>query len=171
MRAWSFYTVNGDPTYAGHEGYDDVLGEHYSYDSDVPNHKRVGVGDLIVLRDQDGSLGIASIVQIITGQGSKVHRRCPTCQTSQIDERKTLSPRYRCTNGHTFTRAAKTTDVVESFRAEFGPTYVAFEAISRAELNALCVARSQQNAIRELHVDQLLRKLRAHGLNLVFTAH
>lgn len=102
MRAWSFYTSSDRATYAGHDGYDDELRSRYSYDSGVPNHAGPVAGDVVVIRDESGSLGVGFIERVDTQDGSKRRRHCPACGTSQLDRRATMRPTFRCTNGHTF---------------------------------------------------------------------
>jgi homoserine kinase len=58
-RAWLLLAYGEEQTYAGHSGYDDVVQEVYRYDNFVPNYKRISEGDLVVVRDQKGLLGLA----------------------------------------------------------------------------------------------------------------
>src|SRR3954451_15601765 len=92
VQGWSFYIAAANSTYAGHEGYDDVLEAQYAYDSSVPNHNRVCSGDFAVLRDAEGSLGVAFIEAIDSREGTKRRRRCPTCGSSQVEVRARLTP-------------------------------------------------------------------------------
>ncbi|UQI49694.1 hypothetical protein M1P56_35490 (plasmid) [Streptomyces sp. HU2014] len=48
--AWSFLVVGEERQFQGNAGYEDVIEESYSYDSTVGNHRRVSVGDLVVVR-------------------------------------------------------------------------------------------------------------------------
>jgi putative restriction endonuclease len=164
VRAWSFYMHSGRNPYAGHAGYDDLLGRWYSYDSDVANHRNVGVGDLIVLRDAHACLGLGFIEDIDQSKTTKRHHRCPECNTSQLKTRTTLSPKYRCTHGHTFDDPMTTEDPVTRYRAEFPLTYLDFDGLTRDDLERLSISRSQQNAIRELDLNRALRRLREAGI-------
>jgi hypothetical protein len=164
MRSWSFYTSSASDTYAGHEGYDDELGSRYSYDSGVPNHSGPRPGDVIVLRDESGSRGVAFIEQIHTEEGSKLRRHCPYCGTSQMERRITLSPKFRCTNGHTFENPKQRSTRVVHYRAEYGGTFRECRELEPKEIEALCLARSKQNAIRELDLDRTFRALRRRGI-------
>ena len=171
MKAWSLYTHVLGNTYAGHEGYDDVLGFRYSYDSGVPNHLQVSVGDLIVPRDGSGSLGAAFVERIADKAGTKTRRRCPTCTTPQIEERISMVPRYRCTKGHVFDDPRVTEDAATLYRAEYGKSFAGTTDIGPDELEALCLARSWQNAIREIDLDRTLAALRRRGILPAFTTH
>jgi hypothetical protein len=164
MRAWSLYTTSTRDAYAGHEGYDDELRSRYAYDSGVPNHAGPAPGDVIVLRDESGALGIAFLEHVHSKAGLKRRRHCPVCGTSQLDRRKTTSPRFRCTRGHTFESPDEREHAVQLYRAEYGTSFLPFTGFDSAELESVCLARSRQNAIRELGLDQILAKLRDHGV-------
>ena len=169
MRAWSLFSHDTANPYAGHGGYDDVPGRRYSYDSDVPNHRNVAIGDLIIVRGPDASHGAGFVSRIKETKGTKQHNRCPQCRTSQLERRKTLSPPFRCTNGHAFDKPVQTEDPVTRFRAEFGSSYLETEVLSRGDLEHLSLRRSQQNAMRELHLGDTLALLRRAGVIPTFT--
>ena len=81
---------------AGLDGYIDVTGREYSYDSTVPNHAQLKVGDRIVTRLEDQIIGVGKIYSIGIGSKKKVNRRCPSCNATDIRERKEQKPRFRC---------------------------------------------------------------------------
>ena len=89
---WSLLTVGDDRQYGGNTGYDDQASEIYRYDSKVPNYRRIRPGDIILLRDQKYAFGVAVIEEITTEEGQKEHQRCPSCRTTKIKERKTMTP-------------------------------------------------------------------------------
>ena len=80
----------------GIDSYRDITGEAYHYDSLVPNHKRLKVGDHVILRKEKSILGIASIKGIEVSRASKLHRRCPHCNATDIRERSGLRPAWKC---------------------------------------------------------------------------
>jgi hypothetical protein len=164
VRAWSFYTNVQENTYAGHDGYEDVLGSVYSYDDSVPNHLQVTEGDLIVLRDGSGSLGVGFVESIVARAGKKFRRRCPACGTAEIEARKTKTPLYRCTNGHTFeeSECVNAEDDAQIYCASYRASFLAIDAIGTDELESLSLARAWQNAIRELELGGILSLLRKH---------
>jgi hypothetical protein len=164
VRAWSLYAHAGENPYAGHTGYDDSAGRHYSYDSRVANHRQVRVGDLVVVRGPDTSHGAGFIPQVSEDEGIKIYSRCPTCKTSQLERRKTLSPIFRCTNGHTFDEPIKSEERVTRYRAEFAPGYLELDDFGAETIDALCLHGSRQNAIRELDLQHVLAALRKHGV-------
>jgi hypothetical protein len=162
MRAWSLYMNVGDNAYPGHSGYADVLGSVYCYDSAVANHRRVAAGDLIVLRNEFGSLGVGFIERIDEELGTKNRRRCPECNTSQLERRTTIAPAFRCTNGHVFAEPVAAEEPMTLYRAQCARGYVEFESLGRDKLESLCLAKSRQNAIRELDLDRTLAALREY---------
>ena len=119
-RAWSCITLGEERQYGGNIGYDDELTSRYSYDSNVANHKRIAAGDLIVLRDNSHAPGLAQIDRVTHETGTKLIRRCPTCNTTGIKERQTKRPRWRCNNGHEFDTPRESEETVERYVAHFG---------------------------------------------------
>ena len=80
----------------GIDGYQDITGESYYYDSLVPNHKKLASGDSIVLRKDNKILGVGEIAQVLEKDDTKSHRRCPECESTDIRERTTKSPQWKC---------------------------------------------------------------------------
>lgn len=103
----------------GIDGYRDVTGESYQYDSLVPNHKRLKPGDGVVLRKENAILGVATVKDIKVKRGvEKVHRRCPHCSSTDIRERSGLSPKWMCPRCRSqFDHPRFTTSTVDSYTA------------------------------------------------------
>jgi len=80
----------------GIDAYFDSTGEYYQYDSMVPNHKQVSPGDLVVLRKEAEIVGIGIIGAITQNPDTKTHRRCPSCNSTDIRERKHKAPCWKC---------------------------------------------------------------------------
>jgi len=80
----------------GIDGYQDKTGELYKYDSLVPNHKQFGIGDYVVLRKENEILGVGRVGNIAQEADAKIHRRCPECSSTDIRERSTKSPKWKC---------------------------------------------------------------------------
>lgn len=81
---------------AGLDGYADVTGRSYRYDSTVPNHADLAVGDRLVIRLEDKIAGVGVIESIDIGHKQKVNRRCPFCNKTDIRERNNKVPKFRC---------------------------------------------------------------------------
>lgn len=80
----------------GIDGYRDSTGESYQYDSLVPNHRNLAAGDLAVLRKESKIIGVGTIGVISATTDAKIHRRCPKCNSTDIRERTTKQPKWKC---------------------------------------------------------------------------
>ena len=138
--------------------------QHYSWDETVPNARYPAVGDLVILRDSDGSLGFGWLEALHEGTGRKQRRKCPVCGTSQLEQRKTVAPPYRCRHGHVFADPEYETLRVDVYRGWYARSFQPMRLLTPPELEELCLARSRQNAIRELDIDKTLGRLRDHGI-------
>ena len=154
VTAWSLLTLNASDTqFAGNEGYDDRLESYYSWDSTVPSHARVSVGDIAVPRDSSCFFGLARIADITTRTGDKDRFRCPNCRHTGFKARTTVSPHYRCYACKAEFDAPQTDRIrgVVFYKAEYGKTWRPFAPTLRiSELDSAYVNRSAQHAIREM---------------------
>ena len=104
----------------GIDKYSDVTGKAYHYDSLVPNYKRLKAGDLVVLRTNDRIYGTGMISNISSMEGVKTHRRCTKCRSTDIRERTTKKPNFKCGNcAHEFDAPIQTQASVQEFIANF----------------------------------------------------
>jgi ribosomal protein L37AE/L43A len=102
----------------GIDGYQDKTGELYNYDSLVPNHKQLGSGDYVVLRKENDILGVGRVGHISQEADAKIHRRCPECRSTDIRERSTKSPQWKCGKcANEFETPSETIVEVQSFEA------------------------------------------------------
>jgi len=166
VQAWTFLALGDSRQFAGNTGYDDSPARHYRYDSTVPNHRHVGVGDLAVIRDADRALGMGWIGRIDEYPGRKLRRRCPQCGTTALKTRHEKQPRFRCDNGHECDHPREETVEVVCYCAEYGNSWRPLHAhIDAATLAPLYVAKAQQHAIRKLHFEHfaaIFRELPLH---------
>jgi hypothetical protein len=82
----------------GIDGYRDATGELYHYDSFVPNHRSVSAGDFVVLRKEHEIIGIGTVDSIAEAADAKIHRRCPSCGSTDIRERASRHPNGSAAN-------------------------------------------------------------------------
>lgn len=102
----------------GIDGYRDRTGESYHYDSHVPNHLIVATGDFAVLRKESEIIGVGTIGEISETATEKTLRRCPKCDSSDIRERDTKQPKFKCGKcPEEFSEPKETTKEVRSFVA------------------------------------------------------
>jgi putative restriction endonuclease len=172
--AWLLSVFGEERQYAGNKGYEDDVLQRYEYDSNVANHLRMGLGDLVVLRDPTKMLGVASIHRIDEVEGIKIQLRCTeaNCGTTSLKERTSKSPRYRCSNGHEFqTPIVREIDVVKK-TAFFGNSFrSAPSAVPLEDLRDCCPRRSDQLSIQELSVAAVIGRLLAARSDLADLVH
>lgn len=102
----------------GIDGYRDATGESYHYDSLVPNHRNVATGDFAVLRKESEIIGIGTVGDIVETTDAKIHRRCPKCDSTDIRERATKQPKWKCGKcAEEFSEPKETKAEVRSFVA------------------------------------------------------
>jgi len=105
----------------GIDGYSDDTGITYNYDNLVPNYKKVKRNDLVIIRKENEIVGTAEINSIEESVSEKIHRRCVDCNTTDIRERKTKSPTFKCGNCATeFDEPIITTTEITAFTAHLG---------------------------------------------------
>lgn len=166
--AWLVLVVpDGARQHGGNDGYDDVMEQHYSWDSTVPNHARVSVGDHIILWDKEQLLGVSIIEEIERGETTKLRHRCPACHRANFKARQSLIPRYRCFScGHQFaeqemeSRAAQV--ITYRSRHDGAWTDLAGE-LDGATLRRLADSSRSQHSIRSIDWERFAARLRLEG--------
>jgi hypothetical protein len=164
-RAWSLLTLSGNRDFQGNDGYADITGETYMYDSTVTNHARLGVGDLIFLRDRKMAFGAASLERIEAEPNRKKLRKlCPSCRRTGFKRRITETPRYLCLDcRHTFDEPATVEVPVTVYTAYYGGTWYSLDgAVANADLEEVAANNAKQQSIRPLDpagAADLLRRL------------
>lgn len=167
-RAWSLLTLSGNRDFQGNDGYEDVTGATYTYDSTVQHHKDLAVGHVVLLRDREWALGAARVERIDTvPERIKIRKRCPSCASTDFKHRKRLQPTYRCTScGHEFEVPANEDVSVTVYTAHYERSWRPFDRImSKADLEQLATNRSTQQSIRPLDLVRVTERL--NGLQLV----
>jgi hypothetical protein len=155
-RAWLVLAFGDHRQYAGNAGYEDVISREYRYDTNVPNHKRVAVGDVLVIREPEGLAGFALVEEIREEPATKQRLRCPVCRTSALKRRERRTPVFRCDNGHEFDAPEVEAVSVTQFTAVLGDSFLpAPVAVPLADLTAACPRWNGQLAIQELELGRL----------------
>jgi hypothetical protein len=166
-RTWMVLTFGLDRQYAGNEGYADDPRSSFGYDSLVPNHKHVRRGDLVIIRNPKHVVGVGRIENIRKRRGTKLQSRCPTCNTTALKSRTTLTPRYRCVNGHEFQTPLTQQKACMLYRANYGGSFVdSPDAVSVATLRNACIRPSDQLAIQQVDLLAIRPLLLAHNPEL-----
>lgn len=81
--------------HGGNLGYDDDIQGCYRYDSTVPNHAGLAVGDVVLIRSKLQLEGFARVERIESRPTTKVRLRCRNCNKTTLKPRATL-PKFRC---------------------------------------------------------------------------
>ena len=151
--------------HGGNAGYDDQYDAYYSWDSNVPNHTKIQVGDPVAVWDKERLLGVSVIEEIEKTPGTKVLSRCPVCRTTRISPRKRAVPRYRCMKcRHEFDVALAEVAEVDIYRARYDAAWTTLEGVlGEQELRATAVHPGDFNAMRPLDWSALRRALVSKG--------
>lgn len=152
QRAWLLMAAGDNRGHGGNSGYDDQFDTYYSWDSNVPNHKNLRVGDPIALWDKERLLGVSVIEEITTSPGVKLLNRCPECRTTRISERKKAEPRYRCMKcRHEFAEPVPELVEVLQYQARYDAAWTSLDGLfGEHELRSLAVNAGDINAMRPL---------------------
>jgi ribosomal protein L37AE/L43A len=151
-RAWLLMAAGENRGHGGNIGYDDQLDSYYSWDSKVPNHRNLQVGDPVALWDKERLLGVSVIEQIETSTGHKTHLRCPQCQLTRIQPRKNAELRFRCSKcRHEFeTPVVEQVDVM-LYTARYDAAWTSLDGLlDRHELKQLNTSKGSINSMRQL---------------------
>ncbi|MFY0579291.1 HNH endonuclease [Cystobacter fuscus] len=149
-------TLGDEREYAGNGGYADELQSVYRYDSLVPNHKRIAVGDLLILRNKAKVLGTARVSRISSENGHKELRRCPKCLVANIKIRKYKRPKYKCRANHEFKKFIKDSKECMFFAAHFDGTFRSLDnELTVKQVRVACPKYNGQLAMQELRLEQL----------------
>lgn len=142
----------------GNAGYEDVLGQRYTWDETVANGRSLQSGDLIVLWDSDFVLGVSWIDTIVEWPDKKERFRCPNCSRTKFHMRKTQEPRYRCTICLTeFDHPdIEMLENISFFRASYERTWQELDlGMPKSALESALLSRARQNSIRELDFETI----------------
>jgi hypothetical protein len=145
--------------------YDDALGHQYEYDSHVVNHKRVTVGDVLVVRDRHLVYGYGVVETIEQRPDMKVMQRCPECRSADIKLRATREPAYRCNDcREEFDIPISEPKGIIKYVAAYGSWWFPFASpTSVRSLERVYAGKDQQNAIRHLDPVEAQALLRFHA--------
>lgn len=160
--AWSCFTHTRLPL--EEMPYEDLLGRQYTYDSHVPNHSKVAVGDLLVLRDAQLILGFAVVERIAEEPGLKQMARCPRCRSTKFTTRKTKDRMHRCTQClETFDVPLVEPTPVIVYKASYARHWYELDHhLPVRALEDVYAGKDRQNAIRRLDPIAAQALLRTH---------
>lgn len=168
-RAWSLLTIEGSRQYGGNTGYADDPKGLYRYDSDVPNHQQIQIGDIVIIRSRDAVLGISEVEFLASNSGLKKRFRCPECDTASIKRRSLKKPEWLCKAGHSFATPKEEIASISQYEAHFGTHFVSTPPSLTVEvLNAAVLRPSDQMSIKEVGFQALQPYLGSHAFTRMF---
>lgn len=134
------------------EGYGDVLGQSYVWKADLPNARRIAVGDAIVLWDNKRLLGMAWIDNIETFSATRTTFVCPKCLKADVRTRSKLQPRYRCgACKAVFDEPNAHTEVAKYLRANYEASWApATRLVRRSDCKELSNRPSSQLSLQDI---------------------
>ncbi|MFE0643264.1 HNH endonuclease [Streptomyces sp. NPDC058877] len=155
--AWLVLAVGDERQHGGNDGYDDNPRTHYSWDSTVPNHGRIAVGDVIALWDKKELIGVSVIHGIDTAVEQKTVYFCPECQKADFKRRTRLTPACRCNQcGALFEEPGHKVKTVTTYRSRHGRTWIEGSGLlNGAQLRALCNSPRSQLSLRPARWEKL----------------
>ncbi|WP_431943543.1 HNH endonuclease [Micromonospora marina] len=166
--AWLALVAGENREHGGNDGYDDEPAEHYSWDSSVPNHARVKVGDAIVLWEERGLIGASVIESIETAEVDKWVHRCPDCHKAGIKRRRKQPRRYRCYKCKAeFDEPRSEQKRVTAYRSKHDRGWVDLAGcLSAGQLRPLAYLPDSQNSFRQLRWGNFVDAVHASGLDV-----
>ncbi|WP_406237307.1 HNH endonuclease [Nocardia sp. NBC_01009] len=161
MQAWAFKSVGEERSWQSNDGYADVLGSVYVYDSGVGNHLMVTVGDMIVVYGREVVHGVSLIDHIDSLPGRKLRRMCPNCGRTSIDRRVTKRPMYLCGKCRSeFDVPEERQEPVILYTASYGTHWQLIDgALTTDDLETAVKTRDRQSAIRRCDLGELSKLL------------
>ncbi|MEU0787121.1 HNH endonuclease signature motif containing protein [Streptomyces sp. NPDC006173] len=155
--AWLVLAVGDNRQHGGNDGYDDNPRYHYSWDSTVPNHAQIAVGDVIALWDKKELIGVSVIHGIDTATAEKSVYFCPECGRADFKRRSRLTPACRCNQcGALFDTPGEKTKTVTTYRSRHGISWINGRGLlTGAELRAMCDSPGSQLSMRPARWEKL----------------
>ena len=164
-QAWLLMTVADSRQHGGNAGYDDEPDVYYTWDSTVPNHTRIAVGDAIAVWDKKQLLGVSVVEKIDKNEREKLLFKCVHCGMAGIKERKTKTPRYKCYKcGGVFDGPVSQTVSVTEYRSRHDAAWTSLaNLLTGAELRQLCESPKSQLSMRSLSWEPIQTILAERG--------
>lgn len=173
MTAWCVIAAGDRRRYGGHLGYADIPDSQYVWDSSVPHHRDLNIGDHIVLWDKEWLIGASVIDAIDTSLQDKPIHRCPVCYKISLRAPRKRNPNYTCIDCKLdIPKPDVSYKQVVQYKAHFEARWIPLAGLlSGSEIRLLCEKPQNQHAIRILKwkefVDTIERKQLATGIHLL----
>ena len=169
--SWLLLLKSEKRVHAGNLGYDDQDSSSYTWDDTVPKCNQPKPGDNIVIWDGNTSLGSSVIEKIKTGTKEKTRRRCPNCKTTNIRERTSKSPKFKCGAKNCrkeFGQPKEESIKVKTFQTYHEAAWLDLSGRFNAKLlRKLCRSFVEQHSIRPFKWAEFLENLDAAEKNKI----
>jgi hypothetical protein len=165
VSAWLLMTVGENRQHGGNAGYDDQADVYYTWDSTVPNHARVKVGDPIAIWDKERLLGLSVIEEIERETKEKLLFKCPYCGKAGIKQRAVKQPRFKCYKcSEVFETPETLTATVVEYRSRHDAAWTSLDGLlPGVALRQLCDAPRSQLSMRQLRWDDFREAVTLRG--------
>lgn len=165
VSAWLLMTVGENRQHGGNAGYDDQADVYYTWDSTVPNHAHIKVGDPVALWDKDRMLGVSVIEEIETATKEKLLFKGPECKMAGIKSRKNKLPKYKCYKcGQEFELPITQAAIVTEYRSRHDAAWTSLDnLLPGRDLRQLCESPKSQLSMRQLRWDAFQESLASKG--------
>jgi hypothetical protein len=161
MRAWLLLAVGEDRQHGGNAGYEDDPARHYVWDSTVPHHRDINIGDAIAIWDKQSLIGLSTVEAVDRADAVKQLFKCARCGSAQIKARKQRTPKFRCFKCKSVFDDPTVTNIkVTTYRSHHEAGWIgAGGLMSGSQLRALCVRPRSQLSLRPLRWLEFRRAL------------
>ena len=153
MTIWSFLHISkaSQPVVA-QEGYEDLIGSIYSWDSTVANHAKVKVRDSALIVSEGSILGLGTISKIEIELDTKIRSRCAKCRSTKSSPRLEIAPIFRC-NACKFEFNTPEKDEIEvlKYHGYYGRTWQSLNDLPKKCIEEAYFSKAVQQSIRELN--------------------
>ena len=159
-RGWLCISKDRESLVRAGDGYEEILGDYYVWDSTVQRSDDIQKDDVIAIwNDRDGLLGASWVEDIDIEQSFKIQHHCPLCKKTDVRKRKVLTPSFRCASCRAEFDEPKSIEIpVKVFRARYSAGWVPVEtSVSAAECRLLSINPKSQHSLRELDLTKFHR--------------
>ncbi|WP_310727518.1 HNH endonuclease signature motif containing protein [Streptomyces sp. N2A] len=165
---WFVLAVGSERQHGSNDGYDDDLAAHYRWDSTVPQHANLAVGDVIALWDKRKLLGISVIERIDTDHAVKTTYFHGSCGKADFKPLKTGELKWWCNKCRTrFAQPEPRTRDVVTYCLHHGRAWQSLSGrLTGDQVRRLCDKPRSQHSMRPARWEKVQAALEVAGARL-----
>ena len=158
-KAWIFLSAH-DAGLGKHGNYADSIGTTYAWDTTVPNHLGPKPGDIVLLRDKEGSLGFSLVTSIVKKAGYKVRCRCESCGATKL-RWSTKEAKLYCTEckHRNDPPSLEYLSKLGTFQADISYFFASFETLDMPQIRKIAKKEKSIHSIQEADFSRLIGAL------------